>query len=270
MNRRILFRALTSALIANLVLVAPAQKREKADETRNAFLITRKKASDSKPSPSTNARRQRPAGRIGIGYTLYQKDPGDKPVRVNLSQEFRAGDGVRLVIEANTDGYLYVFHSENDGEPRMIFPDARLNGGDNHIPAHAPCEVPSRKETDPRFRWFYFDEKAATERLYVAVTRKPLRGVPTRQELVAHCLANPGSCPWRPAPATWNLLAAKASAPMLVSLEQTSGQPQTVIERESLERGLGLPPDAPSPSMVKISASPKAGMLITILDLIHK
>jgi hypothetical protein len=60
------------------------------------------------------------------------------------------------------------------------------------------------------------------------------------------------------------------SAPTLVSLEQTSGQAQTEVEQDAVERGLGLPPEAPAPSVVKISASPKAGMLIAVLDLIHK
>lgn len=270
MNGKIPFCLLTLIFIANLPQLAPAQKREQAEETRNAFLITRKKVSDAKPSRSTGARHQRTISPLGLGYTLYQKDPSGKPVRVDLSPQFHAGDAVRLVIEANTDGYLYVFHTENDGEPRMIFPDARLHGGDNHIWAHVPYEVPSSQEADPRFRWFYFDEKAATERLYVVVTRKLLPGVLTRQALVAHCRANPEGCPWRPASATWNLLAANLSALTVASLDQTFGQAQTEVERDAVERGLGLPPDAPAPSVVKISASPKAGMLITILDLIHK
>jgi hypothetical protein len=270
MNSKILCCLLTLTLMANWPLPALAQKRDQAEETRNAFLITRKKVSGGKPSRPTARRRQRPISPLGLGYTLYQKDPSGKPVRVDLAREFHTGDAVRLVIEANTDGYLYVFHSENDGESRMIFPDARLNGGDNRIQAHVPYEVPSSQEADPRFRWFYFDQQAATERLYLVVTRNPLPGVLTRQALVAHCRANPGGCPWRPASATWNLLAAKVSAPTLVSLEQTSGQAQTEVEQDAVERGLGLPPEAPAPAVVKISASPKAGMLIAVLDLIHK
>jgi len=270
MNSKILFCLLTLTLIANWPPLAPAQKRDQAEETRNAFLITRKKVSGSKPSRSTGTGRQRPLSPLGLGYTLYQKDPTGKPVRVDLAQEFRARDAVRLVIEANTDGYLYVFHTENDGESRMIFPDARLNGGDNRISAHVPCEVPSSQEVDPRFRWFYFDEKAATERLYLIVARKPVPGVLTGQALVAHCRAHPGGCPWRPASATWNLLAANVSELTLVSLDQTFGQAQTEVERDAVERGLGLPPDAPAPAVVKIGASPKAGMLMTTLDLIHK
>jgi len=265
-----MFCVLTLTLIANVPAAVAAQKGAQAEETRNAFLISRKKASDSKPSRSTNIRRRQPIGALGIGYTLYQKDASDKPVRALLSQEFREGDAVRLVIEANTDGYLYVFHSENDGASRMIYPDVRLNGGDNRIRAHVPCEVPSRKEADRRFRWYYFDEKPTTERLYIAVTRKPLPGVLTREALVAHCRANPQGCPWRPASATWNMLVAHAKEPTLVSLDRTSGQALTEVEGDAVERGLGLPADAPAPSVVKISASPKAGMLFTIVDLIHK
>lgn len=268
MKSKILFCLLTLTLIANLPLLA--QERDRDEETRNAFLISRKKASASKSSRPAARSRQRPAGPLGLGYTLYQKDGSGKPVRVNLAQEFHNGDSVRLVIEANTDGYLYVFHAENDGEPKMIFPDARLNGGDNRIWIHVPYEVPSSQEPDPRFRWFYFNEKAATERLYLVITRKPLSEVPISEALVAYCRANQGGCPWRPASATWNLLAANLSAPTLVSLEQSSGRVQSEVERDAIERGLGLPPDAPAPSVVRIGASPKARMLIAVLDLIHK
>jgi Domain of unknown function (DUF4384) len=270
MQLNILFSLLAVALTAGWPPLAPPPQRGQVDETRDAFLITRKKVSDRTPTGPTGTSRQRPPRPLGLGYTLYQKDPAGKSVRVDLLQEFRARDAVRLVIEANTDGYLYVFHTENDRESKMIFPDARLHGGANYIRAHVPSEVPSSQEADPRFRWFYFDEKAATERLYLVVARKPLSGVLTGQSLVAYCRANPGGCPWRPAEATWSQLAANVSAPTLDSVEQTFGQAQTAVERDAVERGLGLPPGAPAPSVVKIGTSPKAVMLVTTFDLIHK
>ncbi|HEY7544127.1 MAG TPA: DUF4384 domain-containing protein [Blastocatellia bacterium] len=268
MNFKILFSLLTLILIASLPQLA--QEHDRDEETRNAFLITRKKASRGKSSRPPVESRQRPAGPLGLGYTLYQKDGSDKPVRADLAHEFHAGDAVRLVIESNTNGYLYVFHAENDGEPRMIFPDARLNGGDNRISIHVPYEVPSSQEPDPKFRWFYFDEKAATERLYLVVTRKPLPEVPTSDALVAYCRTNQGGCPWRPASTIWNPIAANVNAPTFVSQEQAFGRAQTEVERVAVERGLGLPPDAPAPSVIKVSSSPKSRMLIAVLDLIHK
>ena len=56
---------------------------------------------------------------------------------------------MRFMIESNISGYLYVFHVENDGPAKMIFPDARLQGGNNFIQAHVPREMPSSREEDP-------------------------------------------------------------------------------------------------------------------------
>ena len=192
------FRLLSLTLIAGLSLLTPAQEPKVADDVRDAFLVTRRKVDPAKGSQPANAPRtrgRRPAGNtseaaatarglIGLGYTLYKQESGGGPMRVALSQEFHKGDAVRLVIESNIDGYLYLFHTENDGQPEMIFPDARLNGGDNYIRAHVPNEAPSSREADPRFRWFIFDDKAATERIYLIIARKPLAGVPTERELV--------------------------------------------------------------------------------------
>jgi hypothetical protein len=242
-------------------------------------LKTRPSAGGKSKTPAKPAARQpgnrakaspAPEAPIGIGYTLYKKGADGSPVRVLASQEFRAGDAVRLMIEPNTDGYLYVFHAENDRDPVMIFPDARLSGGDNRIKAHVPYEVPSSQEADPRFRWFYFDDKPATERLYLVVTRSPLPGVLTAKSLVAHCRANPKDCPWRPSLEDWNKLAAKVDTGVSVSRGEAPGQIQTAVERDAVSRGLGLPPGAPAPSVVKMNTSPKAGMLMTAVDLAHK
>ena len=52
-------------------------------------------------------------------------DAGGNAVRVEPSREFHNGDRIRISLEPNLDGYMYVFHSENDGPPEMLDPDAR-------------------------------------------------------------------------------------------------------------------------------------------------
>src|SRR5262249_52444085 len=153
-------------------------------------------------------------------------------LRVSLSQEFHAGDAVRLMIESNISGYLYVFHTENDGAAKMLFPDARLQGGGNSIRAHVPYEVPARKEEDPKFRWLYFNDKVAIERFYLLVTREPLTDVPTGKTLEAHCSGNPKDCPWRPSAAQWKQLLADAKTVAHESLSRVSARFQTAAERK--------------------------------------
>jgi uncharacterized protein DUF4384 len=269
MNSKHTFHFLSLALIVALSWPAGAQERGDVKDSRKAFLITRPKAAGGQNGKP--ARAKRPAdGTIGLGYTVYQRDPNGKPMRVTASEEFHTGDAVRLMIESNTNGYFYVFHTENGENPKMIFPDARLKGGSNRMGAHVPYEVPSSREADPRFQWFHFSGKAATERLYLVVTRQPLPEVLTGKELVAHCQAIPDGCPWRPTGIAWNRIVDNAQVAALVSRAKASGQEQTAVERDRVSRDLGLPPGAPAPSVIKLSATPKARMLTLTIDLIHK
>ena len=264
-----------------------AQQADEETTSRGAFLITRAKpgAPVTKEKPPLSAK-HKPAGNsaaagktptrpaaasnsIGIGYTLYQRDADDHPVRVNPAQVFHSGDAVRLMLEPNIDGFLYIFQTENRQHPTMIFPDRRLQKGDNRIQAHVPYEIPSRTEPDPRFRWFSFTGEAATESIYLVVTREPLPGIPTSNRLVDYCAANAGACPWRPSSEIWATLVSNAGATR-ISRSNSTGQTQTAVEAESVSRSIGLPPEAPEPSIVTLSASANARKLVLKVDLVHQ
>jgi hypothetical protein len=224
-------------------------------------------SSDTSKSSNASAAHAVP---LGLGYTLYMRDANGDAVRVDPARAFHNGDRVRLSLEPNTDSYLYVFHTENNGEPEMIFPDARLNGGDNFIEAHVPTEIPSSQEEDERLRWFSFYGQPATERLYIVVTREPLPLVPTGDALIKYCAAKDARCPWRPGAGIWSEVQKGMSASVRVNKEQTYGQAQTAGEREATTRGFGLDQNAPAPSIIRMSATTSAPVLVTTLDLVHQ
>jgi hypothetical protein len=208
---------------------------------------------------------------IGLGYSLYMRDQNGDAVRVDPSRTFRAGDRIRISLEANTDSFLYVFHTENNGEPQMLYPDAKLDDGENFIEAHVPYEIPWSGEVTENLRWFVFDQNPARERLYIVLTREPLPGVPTGEELVRYCRENQGKCPWRPASGLWAQVRVNAEGKVVVdSKAATYGQKQTASERDATTRGLGLGTSAPEPSIVRMNASSNAGVLVTALDLVHQ
>lgn len=211
-----------------------------------------------------------PAG-IGVGYTLFMRDESGEALRVNPRREFRSGEAIRLLVESNTDGYLYIFDAENDATPQLIFPNAKLKRGDNHIGAHVPYEIPSSKETDDNLRWFVFNDNPATERVYVVVSREPLEGVPTGESLVRLCAESDQACAWKPTAQQWaGLKTANARDQIAVSQAKDDGRAQTAAEREAAVRGLGLSTDAPLPSVIYMIASSNANVLVTTVDLIHK
>ena len=287
---------------ASGVFLASAQQSD--EEVRGAFLSSRPKTTNSNP-PATRRRKppQRqtntssataknanttkiananisfantntnrlPMPAIALGYTIFMRDLNGRAVRVDPTREFHNGDRIRISLEPNVDGYVYVFHTENDGPPEMIYPDARLEGGENWIEAHVPVDIPSTIETDERLRWFQFYGNAGTERLYVVVTRDPLPEVPIAETLVNLCTANKDKCPWKPPVEAWAQvqLASKAEVRVVTS-KVSAGQAQTEKEQVATTRGLGLDQTAPQPSVIRMSAATNAPVLVTILDLVHK
>jgi hypothetical protein len=203
---------------------------------------------------------------LGLGYTLYKRDSVGNAVRVDPTQEFYAGDRIRLSLETNTDGYLYIFHTENNGEPELLYPDARLGKGNNKIEAHVPYEIPWNEPGVEN--WFKFDTNPANERLYVVVSRQPLPGVPVGSALVDYCGQN--RCPWQPPVGVWAQVKASGQAKVGVVKSAKYGQKQSPLEREATTRGLGLDQSAPEPSIIRMNASSNAAILVTAVDLIHK
>lgn len=205
-------------------------------------------------------------GSIGLGYTLYMRDENGNAMRVDPSREFRAGDRIRLSLESNTNGYLYIFHTENNGEPQMLYPDVRLEQGDNRIEAHVPYEIPWNEPGVEN--WFKFDANPANERLYIVVTRQPLPGIPTGNALVSYCGQN--RCPWRPPTGVWAQVQMHGQAKVGVVKSTSYGQRQSQTEQVAVTRGLGLDQSAPEPSVIRMNASSNLPILVTAVDLIHK
>jgi len=301
MSRPIILAIVLVSAFSGIFLASAQQSDE---EVRGAFLSSRPKNTNSTP-PATRRRKppQRqtntssaaaknanttkivnanigfantssgrlPMPAIALGYTIFMRDMNGRAVRVDPTREFHNGDRIRISLEPNVDGYVYVFHTENDGPPEMIYPDARLEGGENWIEAHVPVDIPSTIEADERLRWFQFYGNAGTERLYVVVTRDPLPEVPIAETLVNFCTANKDKCPWKPPVEAWGQiqLASKAEVRVVTS-KVSAGQAETEKEQVATTRGLGLDQTAPQPSVIRMSAATNAPVLVTILDLVHK
>lgn len=214
---------------------------------------------------------EKPPG-IALGYTLFMRAPTGEAVRVSAAREFKSGDSVRLLIETNTDGYLYIFNAENDGDALMIFPNAKLQRGANFVRAHVPYEIPSSAERDESLRWLSFDERPATERVYFIVARKPLEGVPAGEALVKWCAEiSSEACAWSPQAGQWDGIKKWANREQVATRRAADeGRAETPAEHEAATRGLGLPADAPLPSGIYRITSVNADGLVATGDLIHR
>lgn len=126
-----------------------------------------KKPAPRKPAVSNVSSAER---RVGLKYRVLLRTPECDIRDVDSSYTFHSGDKVRLQIESNVDGYLYVMQKGSTGKDRMLFPDPRINGGDNKIARGILYSVPGSQ-------WFTFDNNPGIENLTVAVSRTPMKSV---------------------------------------------------------------------------------------------
>lgn len=217
----------------------------------------------SEPSKPVNTQR------IGLGLTLFMRDSNGLAIRTDPDHVFRKGDRVRVLLETNADGYLYIFNTTNDGPAVMIYPDVDLDEAGNYIQAHVPFEIPSSLSDQERLRWFAFDDVGGTERLFFVFTREPLSGVPLEDELINFCRESKEKCPIRPNTEVWAAVQKELHEPLKTDRTQKYGKAETASEVQATTRGIGLAKDDPQPSLVMMASSPRSTLVAT-LDLIHK
>jgi hypothetical protein len=90
-------------------------KAEAKPETKKPVV---KKAAPRKPVAASVSSPER---RVGLKYRILLRTPDCDIKEVDSSHTFHSGDKVRLQIEANVDGYLYVLQKGSTGRDRMLF-----------------------------------------------------------------------------------------------------------------------------------------------------
>ncbi|MFN7939475.1 MAG: DUF4384 domain-containing protein [Bryobacteraceae bacterium] len=104
---------------------------------------------------------------LGIRYSLLKRVP-DGWVEVHADSTFQSGDAIRVQVEANEDGYLYIVARGSSGSWDVLFPNKDVRAGTNFIESGDAQILPS-----PKGLW-RFDNKRGQERLFLVMARKPV------------------------------------------------------------------------------------------------
>jgi hypothetical protein len=145
---------------------SPAKPAEK--KTAQAQPAPKKKAAPAPtPAPQVAAAPAAPAAvPLGLRYSVLKRDAAGDFVEVDPASNFHSGDRIRVQVEANSSGYLYVVSQGSSGTWQPLFPASAIAGGSNHIER-------GEKRTVPPGGQFMFDEKAGTEKLFLVLSRQP-------------------------------------------------------------------------------------------------
>jgi hypothetical protein len=105
---------------------------------------------------------------LGLRYSVMKLDASGKFGEVDQDATFHSGDRIRLTVDTNTSGYLYVVMQGSSGSWRLLFPSADVDGGNNRIEKGSTQQIPSGEKGR-----FVFDEQSGTEKLFLVLARRP-------------------------------------------------------------------------------------------------
>ncbi|HSR49495.1 MAG TPA: DUF4384 domain-containing protein [Acidobacteriota bacterium] len=111
------------------------------------------------------------ARRVGLKYKIKHCTGECTVENVDENHIFYTGDKIRLEVEANIDGYLYIINRGSTGSTKTLFPHPSLNGGTNRIQRGVSYSIPPRD-------WISFKERPGREHVIIIVSRSPLRSLP--------------------------------------------------------------------------------------------
>ncbi len=122
-----------------------------------------------KKAPAPAVRKQAPAAPVvkpppGLMYWVELVKADGALERVTEKRVFRSGEKIRLHFQTNRNGRIMIAQKQKNGEHRVLFPDPRVNNGDDRIAADVDTTIPGSSKA-----WFVFDDKPGQEVLLVHV-----------------------------------------------------------------------------------------------------
>jgi len=136
----------------------------------------------TRPVPKTGKQQAAP---LTLQWRLLERADNNVQREADPGQVFRNDDQLKLAVTTNQDGYLYVIHSMNNGDGRLVFPDPRSNGGRNEVKKNQEYIVPSYCPSypDPNDCWWTMAPPTGRENFIVVFSRDLFEKLPKQATL---------------------------------------------------------------------------------------
>jgi hypothetical protein len=103
---------------------------------------------------------------LGLRYSILKRESSGS-AEVDPDTVFHSGDRIRLRIDVNTAGYLYIVNRGSSGNWKPLFPSPEIADGDNRVQKGKQYEIP------PGYV-FTFDEQPGREKLFIVFSHQPV------------------------------------------------------------------------------------------------
>jgi Domain of unknown function (DUF4384) len=103
---------------------------------------------------------------LALKYRLLKRTLEGRYDEVDTDTVFRSGDKIRVSVESNDNGYLYIVQQGSSKTWNLLFPNEETESGSNRIQRNQEYDLPGGGR-------FTFDEQPGAERLFIVLTRRP-------------------------------------------------------------------------------------------------
>jgi hypothetical protein len=98
------------------------------------------------PGQPRGRRRVIRAPLLTLEFRVLKQSEEGTPVEINPNAIFYTGDQLQLRIKPNQDGYLHIIEHTDGHDGEIIFPETRINNGQNFVKKNQEIIVPSNCE----------------------------------------------------------------------------------------------------------------------------
>jgi len=104
---------------------------------------------------------------LGLRYSILRNN-GEGDYRETAPDTvFHSGDRIRVAVEVNDAGYLYIAMKGASGTWKILFPTTDVAGGNNRVESGRQYTIPSAPGR------FAFDQQPGEEQLFIVLSRQP-------------------------------------------------------------------------------------------------
>ena len=126
---------------------------------------------------------------LALKYRLLKRSPDGRYDEVDTDTVFKSGDKIRVSVESNDNGHLYIVQQGSSKTWNLLFPNEDTEQGSNRIQRNREYEIPGGGR-------FTFDEQPGAEKMFIVLTR---RAEPDLEKLIYSLSQGPPPYTSRPA-----------------------------------------------------------------------
>lgn len=176
---------MTAAIVVALLIpaiVAPGASAQKQGAPLWYSVVTVKRVEKPNRVRTRPAPVKQKAALLTLQWHLLRRVDDTTREEADPTQEFQTGDKLKLALTVNQTGYLYIVNQPEGKDAVLLFPDLRINKGQNYVVKDKEYVLPSYCQDfeDPKDCWFKLWPPAGTETLIVIFSRDKITNLPNQ------------------------------------------------------------------------------------------